>query len=242
MMPTGFVYFLRSGNTDNYKIGLTNNLDRRLKELNSGQAPYPITLQWSIAVKDTHTAERELHDRFSQNRRHGEWFEFTDAELSEVNRAYGEVAGRYPNIPVFKAPIEVPQYAPKYYPQSPQPDFRSLDRDSHIPWLGLIVAGAIAVWVGGFIKVDPTAPKTWKMPNGPSITLPSMPDFKMPSIAPTPQTIVVQRRANVRSSPNGKILCQAEPNEQLRAIGSSDGWTKVKACGGEGFVFSKLVN
>jgi hypothetical protein len=251
-MATGFVYFFKADGTNRYKIGLTNNLDRRSKEINRGQAPFPVTLQWSIAVNDTHAAETKLHHRFSENRRHGEWFEFTDSQLSEVKQAYSEIAGEYPNIPVFNKPIEVPQYSPEYFPQSPPPNYRSLDRDSHFPWIELIVIMAIAAWVGNFVKIAPIPLKTWALPNGPSFTLPSMPeikipeitlpDFKMPSIFTITKTIVITKRANIRSAPNGPILCVAEQNEMLQSTGVDGQWVKVEACNGkDGFVYRSLT-
>ena len=64
---------------------------------------------------------------------------------------------------------------------------------------------------------------------------------KQPVKQPT-KTIVISHRANVRSAPNGKILCQVEPNEVLKTIGSEGLWEKVKACGSQGFVHRSLVS
>ena len=71
-----------------YKIGLTNNPERRLNELNSQQAPCPIVGIRNIAVRDNATVERALHQKFAKQRRHGEWFDFWVWELPLVEMAY----------------------------------------------------------------------------------------------------------------------------------------------------------
>ena len=70
------------------KIGLSNNPERRLKELNSEQAPCPIVGIRYIEVKDNNITEKELHAKFARNRKHGEWFDFWIWELPLVDLAY----------------------------------------------------------------------------------------------------------------------------------------------------------
>lgn len=87
-MNPGFVYFLNAVGTDRYKIGLTNDIDRRLKELNGKQAAFEVKLLWSIAVSDMRAAESWLHEKLSDRRVHGEWFQFDEDELSQVRELY----------------------------------------------------------------------------------------------------------------------------------------------------------
>ena len=70
------------------KIGLSNNPERRLRELNSEQAPCQIVGIRYIKVMSNATVETRLHKHFARNRRHGEWFDFWVWELPLVNRAY----------------------------------------------------------------------------------------------------------------------------------------------------------
>lgn len=70
------------------KIGLSNNPERRLKELNSEQAPCPIVGIRYIEVKDNSLTEKDLHAKFARNRKHGEWFDFWFWELPLVDLAY----------------------------------------------------------------------------------------------------------------------------------------------------------
>ena len=70
------------------KIGLSNNPERRLKELNSEQSPCPIVGIRYIEVKDNSFTEKDLHAKFAKNRKHGEWFDFWIWELPLVDLAY----------------------------------------------------------------------------------------------------------------------------------------------------------
>ena len=92
----GYVYFLKadgfhgalSAIYGRYKIGLSNNPERRLVELNGQQAPCKILMLRAIQVSDMHTVEGELHKKFDANRKHGEWFDFWFWEKPVVNFAY----------------------------------------------------------------------------------------------------------------------------------------------------------
>jgi hypothetical protein len=83
------------------KIGLSNNPERRLKELNSEQAPCPIIGIRFIEVVNSRATEADLHQVFKKNRRHGEWFAFWVWELPYLNFMYerkapGTFINRFP--------------------------------------------------------------------------------------------------------------------------------------------------
>jgi hypothetical protein len=85
----GFVYLIREESTDNYKIGHTNNIERRWKEINSPIPPRPYDLIWTIYCSDRYEAESSLHRQFAAYRGHGEWFNFSEAMISgPVSAAY----------------------------------------------------------------------------------------------------------------------------------------------------------
>lgn len=86
----GFHGWLWSWICKRRKIGLSNNPRRRLRELNSEQAPCPIIGVRYIAVKDNATVEKALHQRFKKNRKHGEWFDFWIWELPIVEAAFDQ--------------------------------------------------------------------------------------------------------------------------------------------------------
>lgn len=65
--------------------------------------------------------------------------------------------------------------------------------------------------------------------------------FFAPKFTPTQKTIVVSQRANIRSAPNGRILCVAEPNEELRLLSDKGQWVGVEACDRSGVIHRSLL-
>jgi hypothetical protein len=85
MSRKGTVYLINAKGTNRYKIGYTNRpLEARLTELSGGQSPFPLAVTKTILVEDAHTIELGLHHKFTQFRKYGEWFEFSDRQLKEV--------------------------------------------------------------------------------------------------------------------------------------------------------------
>lgn len=136
-MESGYIYFVHADGTNRYKIGLTNNLDRRMKELNGKQSPVENRLQWSIEVCDMRSAEKDLHDRFHARRVHGEWFQFSEGELKEVESVYDRVGDKYPSR----------RHQPE--PGYPQPQYSS-DREKGS---GCLLMGAIAIAIAAGVSI-----------------------------------------------------------------------------------------
>lgn len=132
-MEAGFIYFVHADGTDRYKIGLTNNLDRRMKELNGKQSPFENRLQWSIEVCDMRLAEKDLHDRFHARRVNGEWFQFSEGELKEVEAIYDRVADKYSSR----------RHQPQFLPDSS-------DREKGS---GCLLMGAIAIAIAAGVAI-----------------------------------------------------------------------------------------
>jgi hypothetical protein len=79
----GFVYLLKSGR--HYKIGKTNSVGRREREL-SIQLPERATKVHSIKTDDPDGIEAYWHRRFGSKRKHGEWFELSVADVAAFRR------------------------------------------------------------------------------------------------------------------------------------------------------------
>ena len=80
----GFVYLIRNG--DLHKIGRTDNLKRRLKQLQ------PCTVVQTLETNRSRDLEHELHKRFKSKRiPQTEYFRLTEAEVDEVRVALGWV-------------------------------------------------------------------------------------------------------------------------------------------------------
>lgn len=81
----GFVYAVTFGGCSLTKIGWTGRSPRdRFQEVGAGLGP----VQAHAWVCGSQALERELHERFAQHRRHGEWF---DVSVEAVAAAFGEV-------------------------------------------------------------------------------------------------------------------------------------------------------
>jgi hypothetical protein len=76
------VYLIRAANSL-YKIGFASNIERRFNTLRA-QSPIPLELVLHFNGENARELERELHDKFSDKRHHGEWFELSDEDLDYI--------------------------------------------------------------------------------------------------------------------------------------------------------------
>ena len=66
------IYLVRGKVTELIKIGQTKvDIEQRVKELQIGS---PDILEVIAVTFEPHTSENELHNKFSEYRKHGEWF------------------------------------------------------------------------------------------------------------------------------------------------------------------------
>lgn len=86
--PCAETYIARHPITNLIKIGRSADVCARMKSLETG-AGSPIEL---IAVID-HDCEAELHKRFADLRRHGEWFEDIDGQIVAFCKSIGVQVG-----------------------------------------------------------------------------------------------------------------------------------------------------
>jgi hypothetical protein len=117
----GFIYLIHAKGTNRYKIGLTTrSVEQRFAELNGNQSPYPLVLLEVISTDNVTETEGNLHSKFSLQRRHGEWFEFTNRQLREVLKEFERLENgdrgwfRFPSLPSISLPslsfIGLPQW------------------------------------------------------------------------------------------------------------------------------------
>lgn len=77
----GFVYLIRYGNSNFYKIGMSKKPLERIKQLQSA-IPEVLTLLHTIETSDMTSLEAYFHEAFSGNRVRSEWFEMTNSDIS----------------------------------------------------------------------------------------------------------------------------------------------------------------
>lgn len=85
-MKLGYVYLLKAEGTSNYKIGVTNNVDKRTRQLQTGCAQ-PIVVVAKTLTIDPYAAEKILHRRYKRHRlrSNGEWFQFSSLKALLVS-------------------------------------------------------------------------------------------------------------------------------------------------------------
>lgn len=91
---TDFVYLIRMGRTKMYKIGISNDPEKRLDRLQTA-SPYKLKLLNIFPADNATAAEEKLHAVFHGQRKEGEWFSLTDEQRAviEAIKAYRE--GRF---------------------------------------------------------------------------------------------------------------------------------------------------
>jgi len=79
----GFVYLIKSGRY--YKIGMTNDLHRRAREI-SIELPERSETIHSITTDDPSGIEAYWHKRFASKRVNGEWFSLSPSDIKTFRR------------------------------------------------------------------------------------------------------------------------------------------------------------
>lgn len=90
--PEPVVYFIREAvHTGLVKVGKTNNLHNRLPGLGETKGPVRFDYQIVHVIYTRHNdaLERQLHRRFADKRRHGEWFALTPEDIAAIQGDYG---------------------------------------------------------------------------------------------------------------------------------------------------------
>lgn len=82
-MPGGFVYIIQLGETDHYKIGMSIDVDKRLKQLQS-RCPIPLKIVYRWFGYDYRYFEKALHDQFRKKHVTGEWFRLTTEDIMNL--------------------------------------------------------------------------------------------------------------------------------------------------------------
>ncbi|KKL95041.1 hypothetical protein LCGC14_1858640 [marine sediment metagenome] len=80
-MKSGYyTYLIRAGNTLYHKIGIAKNVNKRLKCLQTGcpERITVITITEHKSVKEARIHEKEILERYKDNKTCGEWFVFKD--------------------------------------------------------------------------------------------------------------------------------------------------------------------
>ncbi len=84
--PAGYVYVIQDTEfSKRYKIGRTNNPARRLHEIRT-LLPGESDIVAIVDTQDAPALEWQLHQRYADSRKRGEWFDLSDAQVHEICR------------------------------------------------------------------------------------------------------------------------------------------------------------
>lgn len=81
----GFVYLIRHGERNEYKIGCTSNPLRREGEI-SLELPEKVVPIHVIETDDRYGVEKYWHNRFADKRKNGEWFALSQGDIRAFRR------------------------------------------------------------------------------------------------------------------------------------------------------------
>jgi hypothetical protein len=80
----GYMYFIRSGDTNRFKIGITKrHPKKRMVNLQTGN-PELLTLHRYIKCGDSRAYEAYLHECFKEKNIRGEWYNMTEGEIDDL--------------------------------------------------------------------------------------------------------------------------------------------------------------
>lgn len=83
----GCVYIMQLGDTNLFKIGYSNDVDRRRAQIQA-KCPIPITVIYERWGHDYRFFERVLHKEFEKKRVKGEWFKLSASDLMTIQNKY----------------------------------------------------------------------------------------------------------------------------------------------------------
>lgn len=80
-----YLYVIEAQETNRivHKIGITNDLEKRLNNIQTGN-PYPVQYVFYQEMNNASKIERWLHIQFKKNRLEGEWFK--DLSVLEIRK------------------------------------------------------------------------------------------------------------------------------------------------------------
>ena len=98
---SGWVYLIRNG-ADLYKIGITQNLEQRMKQLK------PDEIVSTLETEDYEQLEKKLHKRYKSVRvPQSEYFRLTDSQLSDCKNELKEVNFSLPQFEFAEVPKSI---------------------------------------------------------------------------------------------------------------------------------------
>jgi hypothetical protein len=81
--PNSNIYVLKAINHNYFKIGVSQNIERRLRDVNSS-SPIEVELLFSKKIRNAYDLERFIHELIKDYHLRNEWFEIDDYSVLEL--------------------------------------------------------------------------------------------------------------------------------------------------------------
>lgn len=79
----GIVYLIKIDDREQYKIGVTTNLNKRMNQLGT-KMPFELEVIAKIESDDIYKLEEQLHEKFKDKNINGEWFELKTKDIKYI--------------------------------------------------------------------------------------------------------------------------------------------------------------
>lgn len=81
--PISNIYIAKLWELNIYKIGVSQNVNRRLRDLNAA-SPFEVVLVQSTSVSNAYDLELKIHETYKSDSLKGEWFHFTNNDVTSI--------------------------------------------------------------------------------------------------------------------------------------------------------------
>lgn len=250
--PAGYVYVIQDvSNTWQYKIGRTNYPKRRINRFGV-TLPFETEVVAILQTEDAAALERELHQHFANDRRRGEWFDLTEAQVQQIRHWDTGISAS-------------PGYESSRYGDEPPPDvFESQHQikfneaetknQGKFTWK----SGCLVAFV--LLLIIAYAPESFDaLRTGASRSASRSTDTTRLSATPTANSYFYvttrdNKSARIRSCPRTTNECQIvgglQPSARIRSYGRVSGeringsvrWIEIRHNGKTAYIHSSLVS
>ena len=82
------IYFIGNKKENICKIGVSNNVEKRIKEIQCS-CPFSVEVLITYPVSDDYLIEKALHNKYNEHRLNGEWFNLS--VITEIHEGINEI-------------------------------------------------------------------------------------------------------------------------------------------------------
>lgn len=89
--PNGYLYILYYEYLDLFKVGVSNNPKRRIRDIKA-HSPFDLKPIFIKNYEDVYKLEKMVHNRWNHNRIKGEWFQGYKEDIEDMIKLLNEIS------------------------------------------------------------------------------------------------------------------------------------------------------